>query len=246
MVGFIFGPLTMSAIKRHDEEVSMKAEDVMVRDVVTVEPQTSIADAIKLLADHDISALPVVDPDNRLMGILSEADLLDREELGASHHHPWWIEAVAPASKLAEEFAKAHGKTVAQLMSTHVISASENTPLSEIAALLERNRIKRVPIVRDGKLIGIVSRSNLIQALASSELVAKPKLEADKVIRLEVLDLLAQQHWTDFGSRNITVQDGTVHLWGLVGSEAERNALMALAQSVPGVSGVADEMIPAY
>jgi hypothetical protein len=188
----------------------------------------------------------VVDPDNRLMGILSEADLLDREELGASHHHPWWIEAITPASQLAEEFAKAHGKTVAQLMSTHVVSASETTPLSEIAALLERNRIKRVPIVDDGKLVGIVSRSNLIQALASSELVAKPKLEADKVIRLEVLDLLGQQHWTDFGSRNITVQDGTVHLWGLVGSEAERNALMALAQSVPGVSGVADEMIPAY
>jgi osmotically-inducible protein OsmY len=91
-----------------------------------------------------------------------------------------------------------------------------------------------------------VSRSNLIQALASSELVAEPKLESDKVIRLEVLDLLGQQHWTDFGSRNIIVQDGPVHLWGLVGSEAERNALMALAQSVPGVSGAADEMIPAY
>ena len=224
----------------------MKAEDIMVRDVVTVEPQTSITDAVQLLSDHDISALPVVGPDKRLIGILSEADLLEREELGASHHHPWWIEAITPASHLAKEFAKAHGKTVAQLMSTHVISATEDTPLAEIAALLERKRIKRVPIVRDGKLIGIVSRSNLIQALASSELVVQPKLELDKVIRLELLDLLGQQHWTDFGSRNITVQDGTVHLWGLVGSEAERNALTALAQSVPGVSRVADEMIPAY
>jgi CBS domain-containing protein len=224
----------------------MKAEDVMVRDLVTVEPQTSIADAIKLLADHDISALPVVGPDNRLIGILSEADLLEREELGASHHHPWWIEAVTPASQLAKEFAKAHGKTVAQLMSTHVVSANEDTPLSEIAALLERNRIKRVPIIRDGELVGIVSQSNLVQALASSEMAATPKLESDKVIRLEVLDLLGRQRWTDFGSRNITVQDGTVHLWGLVGSEAERNALVALAQGVPGVSGVVDEMIPAF
>ena len=91
-----------------------------------------------------------------------------------------------------------------------------------------------------------MSRSNLIQALASSELVVEPKLESDKVIRLEVLDLLGQQDWTDFDSRNIIVQDGTVHLWGLVGSEAEHNALMALAQSVPGVSGVVDELIPAY
>jgi CBS domain-containing protein len=223
----------------------MKAEDVMVRDLVTVEPQTSIADAIKLLAEYDVSALPVVGPDNHLIGILSEADLLEREELGASHHRPWWIEAVTPASKLAKEFTKAHGKTVAQLMSTHVISASEDTPLLEIAALLERNRIKRVPIVRDGKLVGVVSQSNLIQALASSEMT-KPRPESDKIIRLEVLDLLGQQHWTDFGSRNITVQDGTVHLWGLVGSEAERTALVALAQDVPGVVGVADEMIPAY
>jgi CBS domain-containing protein len=223
----------------------MKAEDVMVRDLVTVEPQTSIADAIKLLAEYDVSALPVVGPDNHLIGILSEADLLEREELGASHHRPWWIEAVTPASKLAKEFTKAHGKTVAQLMSTHVISASEDTPLLEIAPLLERNRIKRVPIVRDGKLVGVVSQSNLIQALASSEMT-KPRPESDKIIRLEVLDLLGQQHWTDFGSRNITVQDGTVHLWGLVGSEAERTALVALAQDVPGVVGVADEMIPAY
>jgi CBS domain-containing protein len=223
----------------------MKAEDVMVRDLVTVEPQTSIADAIKLLAEYDVSALPVVGPDNHLIGILSEADLLEREELGASHHRPWWIEAVTPASKLAKEFTKAHGKTVAQLMSTHVISASEDTPLLEIAPLLERNRIKRVPIVRDGKLVGVVSQSNLIQALASSEMT-EPRPESDKIIRLEVLDLLGQQHWTDFGSRNITVQDGTVHLWGLVGSEAERTALVALAQDVPGVVGVADEMIPAY
>jgi osmotically-inducible protein OsmY len=91
-----------------------------------------------------------------------------------------------------------------------------------------------------------VSQSNLIQALASSEMVTEPRPESDKVIRLELLDLLGQQHWTDFGSRNITVQDGIVHLWGLVGSEAERTALVALAQDVPGVSGVADEMIPAY
>ena len=109
----------------------MKAEDVLVRDRLTVNPQTSIADAIKLLAKHDVSALPVVDRDYRLVGILSEADLLEREELGASHRHPWWIEAITPASQLAEEFAKAHGKTVVQFMSTHVISASETTPLSK-------------------------------------------------------------------------------------------------------------------
>jgi len=225
----------------------MKAQDVMVRDVVTVGPETEVAEAVALLVKHDISALPVVDSDDNLIGILSEADLLEREELGAEHHHPWWIETLLPASKLAEEFSKAHGKKVSEMMSTDVISASQDTPVPEIAALLERHRIKRVPIVSDGKVVGIVSRSNLIQALASFKPASDPKSETDRSIRLELLDRLGQQRqWTDFGSRNIIVQDGVVHLWGLVSSESERKALTALAQGVPGVSDVADEMIPAY
>jgi CBS domain-containing protein len=225
----------------------MKAQDVMVREVVTVGPDTDVTKAVALLVEHDISALPVVDADDNLIGILSEADLLEREELDAEHHHPWWLETLMPASTLAKEFAKAHGKKVSELMSTDVITASEDTPVPEIAALLERHRIKRVPIVSDGKVIGIVSRSNLIQALASSKPASEPKNETDRSIRLELLDRLGrQQQWTDFGSRNIIVQDGVVHLWGLVSSESERKALTALAEGVPGVSDVADEMIPSY
>lgn len=155
----------------------MKAQDVMVRDLVTVGPDADVTDAVKLLYEHDISALPVVDEEGDLVGILSEADLLEREELGAEHRHPWWIETLMPASTLAEEFAKAHGKKVFELMSTDVVSADEDTPVSEIAALLERHRIKRIPIVRDGKVVGIVSRSNLIQALASFKPTVEPKLE---------------------------------------------------------------------
>lgn len=222
----------------------MKAHDVMVRDVVAVRPDSSIADAIALLSEHDISALPVVDDDGNLVGILSEADLLERDEL--SHPHPWWIEALMPASRLADEFAKAHGKRVDELMSTDLVTAAEETPVSEIAALLERHRIKRVPIVADGKLVGVVSRSNLIQALASSGLAAGPKKESDRNIRLQLLERLGEQQWTDFGSRNIIVENGVVHIWGLVGSESERKALTALAEDVPGVARVSDEMIPAY
>jgi len=223
----------------------MKAQDVMVRDVVTVGPNMDVADAVDLLVKHDISAVPVVDSDGDLIGILSEADLLEREELGAEHHHSWWMESLMPSSKLAKEYARAHGKKVSEVMSTDVITASEDTPVSEIAALLERHRIKRVPIVKDREVIGIVSQSNLIQALASSKAAVEPKNETDRGIRLELLDRLSKQRWTDF-SRNIIVQDGVVHLWGLVGSESERKALTALAQNVPGVSDVADEMIPAY
>jgi CBS domain-containing protein len=223
----------------------MKAQDVMVRDVLTIKPDADVADAIKLLAEHDISALPVVAADGRLVGILSEADLLARAENG-DHRHSRWVEAFMPASRLAQEFAKVHGKKVSEVMSTNVISASEDAPVSEIATLLERHRIKRVPIVAHGKVVGIVSRSNLIQALASSGGALDAKRESDRSVRLELLDRLGRQKWTDFGSRNVTVEDGVVHLWGLVGSESERKALIALAEGVTGVSDVADEMIPAY
>ena len=111
---------------------------------------------------------------------------------------------------------------------------------------MERKAIKRVPVVKDGKLVGIVSRSNLIQALASVVGHIDQPDEADQQIKLDLLSRLQQQSWTDFGSRNITVGNRVVHLWGLVGSEAERKALVALAENVPGVSRVADEMIPAY
>jgi len=136
----------------------MKAMDVMVRDVVTVKPETDVASAIKLLIEHDISALPVVDDGGRVVGMLSEADLVRRAEIGTDKQRPWWLEALTPGSMLAEEFAQAHGLRVSEVMSPHVVSASEETPLAEIATLLEKHRIKRVPIIEDGKLVGIVSR----------------------------------------------------------------------------------------
>ncbi|MFY9622785.1 MAG: CBS domain-containing protein [Rhodoplanes sp.] len=224
----------------------MNAVDVMVRDVVTTKPDDLVADAIKLLIQHDVSALPVVDSAGKVIGIISEADLVRREEIGTEKHRPWWLEALTPASTLAEEFAKSHGRHVSEVMSTKVVSASEDTPLGEIATLLERNRIKRIPILRDGKLVGVVSRSNLIQAVASAQAQLAKTVDSDRQIRSELLDRLKQQDWTDFGSRNVIVSDGVVHLWGLVGSEEEHQALLALAEDVPGVIRVSDEMIPAY
>jgi CBS domain-containing protein len=226
----------------------MKAIDVMVRDVVTVKPDDDLAQAVKLLAEHDVSALPVVDGGGSVVGIVSEADLMHREEIGTGKHRPWWLEAVTPGVALAAEYAKEHGHKVAEVMSNTVVSTTEDTPLGEIANLLEKHRIKRVPVLRDGKLIGIVSRSNLIQALASSHLPAASGEGAstDRGIRLELLDRISSQSWTGFGSRNVIVKDGIVHLWGLVASDQERKALVALAEDVPGVKSVSDETFPAY
>jgi len=225
----------------------MKAADVMVRDVITVKPDDKVADAVELLSNYDISALPVVDDNGKIVGILSEADLIQREEIGTQKQHQRWLEAILPASKLAKEFAKSHGQRVEEVMTTRVVAASENTSLSEIAKLLEKHRIKRIPIVENGVLVGIVSRSNLIQALASAQAhVQDGEPESDRQIRLDLLDRLAHQQWTDFAERNVIVNHGVVHLWGLVGTAAEHEALLALAEEVPGVVSVSDEMIPAY
>jgi CBS domain-containing protein len=226
----------------------MRASDVMVRNVITIGPDDDVVHAAKMLAEHDISALPVVDEHRRILGILSEADLLRREELGTEKLRPAWLEAVMPSSQLAADYSRSHGRKVRELMSETVFTARADTPLSEIAALLERKRIKRVPIVEGDKLIGIVSRANLIQALASA---AKPPVSGsaaptDQAIRSEVLNRLEKQPWTGFGERNVIVTDGVVHLWGLVGSPEERKALLALTESVPGVRGISDELIPSY
>jgi CBS domain-containing protein len=175
-----------------------------------------------------------------------EADLMRREEISTVKQRPWWLEAMTPATILANEFAKSHGKRVAGLMSREAISASEDTPLAEIAALLERHQIKRMPITEDHKVIGIVSGANIVQALASSKGKSDSERDGDRAIRSEILARLGQQRWTDFGSRNVIVADGVVHLWGLVGSVEERKALTSLAENVPGVTSVVDQMIAAY
>jgi CBS-domain-containing membrane protein len=224
----------------------VNAGDVMVHDVVTIGPDEPISKAVQLLIDHDISALPVVDDERRVIGVLSEADLIHREKIGTEKHRAWWLEAITPASVLALDYAKSHGRKVSELMSENVISAAEDTSLSEIASLLEKHRIKRIPILKEWKLVGIVSRSNLIQALAS----APPKVEgyqiADRGIRAAILARLAEQSWTGFGERNVVVANGVVHLWGLVSSPEEHKALLALAESVAGVREVSDEMITSY
>jgi CBS domain-containing protein len=144
------------------------AADIMVREVVTIGPDDSVARAAALMTANDISALPVISTDGRLVGIISEADLLRREEIDTATWRPRWVETMAPPTTLAAEFVKSHGKRVADLMSKDVISVGETASLNDIAALLERNRIKRVPVVRGDQLVGIVSRGNLIQALASA------------------------------------------------------------------------------
>jgi CBS domain-containing protein len=220
----------------------MKARDVMVSLVVTVKPSATVGDVAKLLLERRISAVPVVDDQARIVGIVSEGDLAQRAETGTQRRRSWWLQLLGEAEPLAAEYIKAHSRRVEDVMTRNVVTAAPDTPLGEVAMLLEKNAIKRVPIVRDGRLIGIVSRANLVQAVASSG----NKLEipqSDTSIRDQLLAHLNAQLWAHTGLLNVTVNDGTVDLWGFTNSETERKAIRVAAEAMAGVGAVNDHLI---
>jgi len=147
----------------------MKARDVMVAPIITVKPTASVRDAAEMLVENRISGLPVVDDDGKLVGVVSEGDLLHRVEAGTDRRRSWWLQLITGDTRLASEYIGAHARKVADVMSRRVITAPPETPLSEIAIRMEKNAINRVPIVdSDGQLVGIVSRANLVQAIATA------------------------------------------------------------------------------
>jgi CBS-domain-containing membrane protein len=222
----------------------MKAADVMVTNVITVGPEASVQDLAQILLNARISGVPVVGPDGKLLGIVSEGDLMRRAETGTGRRRPWWLALFTGRETLAVEFVKEHSRRVADIMTRDVVTATADTPLSTIARLLERNAIKRLPIVSDGKVIGIVSRANLVQALASAGKRTQLAAPADdSTIRDHVLDRLNAEPWMKPSLINVTVHDGTVELWGIVDSASERKAVHIAAEVAPGVRAVNDNLI---
>ena len=172
----------------------MKARDAMVSPVITVKPYSSVKEAAKTFLERKISAVPVVDDQGKLVGIVSEGDLLHRSEAGTEQQRPWWLLALTKEETLAAEYVKAHGRKVTDVMTRNVVTATPDTPLHQIAALLEKNSIKRVPIVKDGQLVGIITRANLIQAVASARKGLDIPL-SDTTIRDKLLAHLRAQSW---------------------------------------------------
>lgn len=222
----------------------MRASDVMVTDVITVTPASDVAQVAALLLTNHISAAPVVDADGRLVGMISEGDLIRRSESGTAHERPWWLRMLMNRELLAAEFVREHSRRVGDLMTRDVVWAAPDTPVADIASLLERHRIKRVPIVKDGRLAGIVSRANLIQALATSRRTAQePHPAADAELRERVMAQLKSEPWMRSALVNVTVSGGTVDLWGIVDSPGEKQALRVAVEIVPGVKGVNDNLV---
>lgn len=222
----------------------MKAGDIMTTTVVSVRADDTVRDAAKLMARHHVSALPVVDAAGKLVGLVSEGDLLRREEIGTEKRRSWWLELLAGPEAGAKDYLKEFGRHVRDVMSPTVVTVDESAPLAQIAELLESRHIKRVPVVRAQKVVGIVSRANLIQALASLPQLVVPDMRPDDArLREQVLSELHKQRWTSLGALNVVVHNGVVNLWGTVFTTSERKALKALVERVPGVRGVQDHLI---
>jgi CBS domain-containing protein len=222
----------------------MNATDVMVSNVITVNVDATVQEVAGTLATNRVSAVPVVDREGKLAGIVSEGDLIRRSEIGTERSRSWWLDALSSNRKLAEDFVQSHSRRVSDVMTTDVISVKPDSTLDEIASLLEKNGIKRVPVVRDGTVVGIVSRANLVQALASViELPLEATVESDASLRRKVLARLQEAPRVRPALLNVIVHDGIVDLWGTVDSEAERKAIRVATEVTPGIRHVNDNLV---
>jgi CBS domain-containing protein len=222
----------------------MKASDVMVTDVITVGPEMTVREAAQLLLDRHISAAPVLDAQGRLIGIVSEGDLIHRAEIGTERRRSWWLEFLVSDQTRANEFIKAHATKVADVMTRNVVTATEDTSLGEIATLLERHGIKRVPIVRSDKVVGIVSRANLLQAFASAPVSVQATTSVnDQALREQVMAHIRAQPWGMPWLMTVNVHDGVVELWGPIDSDEQRRTILVAAESTPGVREVKDNLV---
>jgi CBS domain-containing protein len=220
----------------------MQAKDVMTVNVVAVSEDTPVHEIVRLLMKYRISAVPVVEGAGKVVGIVSEGDLLRPEGVsGPRVRHPWWLEAFSAGRTVA--YGQAQGRTAGSIMTRNVVAVGEDTPLNEIAEILERRHIKRVPVVKDGRLTGIVSRANLLHGLANSIIERhEPGAATDRPIRDELLKILLDKHELDTVLVNVTVSGGNVRLWGVVDNAEQAAAAERAARTLPGVKSVENNL----
>ena len=218
----------------------MRAKDIMTTDVATITQTATVVEAARKLLDRGVSALPVVAQHGKVIGIVSEGDLMRRAEVGTEpRHRSWWLELVTGDSSLAKGFVRSHARQVADVMTHPAICVPEELPVSDIAEMLEEEHIKRVPVLRDDKLVGIVSRADLVRALAAGPSSQRKRAAAtDSAIREAFLKSVEGEQWYQPSKVNVVVSEGTIHLWGWTEDAAVGNALRVAAENVPGVRAV--------
>ena len=219
----------------------MQASDVMTTNVVSVGPKTGVRDIAQLMLKHQVSGVPVVDDEQRVIGIVSEGDLIRRVEAPDASTRSWWLSLFSSPNRSAQDYVKVRGHYADEIMTHNVIEIGEEMALSEIAGVLERHKIKRVPVTRDGKLIGIVSRANLLHGLASQTTLETTSLD-DREIRRQVKKELSEGAGLNIALVNVIVKNGVVQLWGIVNSPEEQQAAQVAAENAPGVQSVENNL----
>lgn len=216
----------------------MKAKDVMTRNVISVAPDAAILVALQAMLQNRISGLPVLDKNRKLVGIVTEGDFLRRAETGTERKRPHWLEFIISPARLAHDYVHSHGRKVAEVMTFDVATITEDTELDDIVAMMEKHRIKRVPVMRGDELVGIVSRANLLHALAGVAREVAPGPKTDESIRDLVLAEFDRQMWAPKQMIDVVVRNGAVELWGTVFSPDQRDAARVACETVPGVTSV--------
>jgi CBS domain-containing protein len=221
----------------------MKVRDIMSTKVVTVSPSTSVRDIAGLMVEKHVSGLPVLNDNGTLVGMVSEGDLLRRPEIGTQKHRRRWVSFFSGVDEQAREFTKSHALRAGDVMTEQVIHVSEETPLGDVVGLMEKHNIKRLPVLSDGKLVGIVSRADLLRALAARQAdPLPPPAESDATIRAAMNEVLKNEEWAMSAMVNVIVSEGVVHLWGVIDSGDQRQALRVAAENIPGVTAVEEHL----
>jgi CBS-domain-containing membrane protein len=218
----------------------LRAHDIMSSDLIVVAPKTGVDRIVTILLLNMISAVPVVDEKFHILGIVSEGDLVDRGEAGTLPRKSWWLGLFQDEDELARRYTKAHGKTAEDVMTRHVISVGPDAPAERIADIMRRHHVKRVPVVEDGKLVGIVSRADIVQMVAVRGVPAGDGPRADNEIQADILDRLRNESWASPQFLSVSVAEGTVDVSGMIGSSDQKMALNVLIGEVPGVTAVND------
>jgi len=221
----------------------MKAADVMAKTVISVGPDTPVLEAARQMLQHHISGLPVIDKTGKLIGIVSEGDFLRRQETRTERKRSRWLEFFMGPGRVAAEYTHSHAKQVGDVMTENVYTVTEDTALEDVVELMERRHIKRVPVVRGGKVAGIVTRSNLMHAMVSLARSAPKAPLSDAGIRERLMAEMEKEEWAPTGMTNIVVLNGVVELWGTIFDERQRAALKVAAENIPGVKAVKDHLV---
>lgn len=219
----------------------MQVREVMTSNVISIGVNDTVLKAARMMLQNRISGLPVVDSAGKLVGIVTEGDFLRRGELGTQRRRPKWLEFIVGPGKLADEYVHAAGRKVEEIMTIDPYTVEENDSLERVVEMMVRRRVKRLPVLRAGRMVGIVSRANLLHALASLARDTAAPAGDDSAIRQQILTALATQQWAPH--INVVVKNGVVELWGVITDERERRAIIVASENVAGVKQVHDHLM---